>query len=125
MRISDWSSTCALPIFEHLLQLIAGSPALTVAYGHGRNFGAGVDLFASCKLRYCTSDASFRMPGLKFGLVLGSRRFRNIVGAANALSILGSARTFCAQQAFRIGFADHIVSVAEWTDLLSQHAKVF
>src|SRR3546814_871424 len=66
----------------------------------------------------CSSDL------LKFGLVLGSRRFRNIVGAANALSILGSARTFGAQEAFRIGFVDQIVSEAEWPDILAQAAEV-
>src|SRR5690606_210759 len=75
---------------ETLLQRVAGSPSLTLALAHGRNFGAGVDLVAACKLRLCTPDASFRMPGLKFGLVLGTRRFRNMVGADNALSILGS-----------------------------------
>src|SRR5690606_32673848 len=74
---------------ETLLQLVSGSPALTVGLAHGKNFGAGVDLFATCKLRYCTPDASFRMPGLKFGLVLGTRRFRHIVGPDHALSILG------------------------------------
>src|SRR3546814_15190971 len=84
---SDGDLVLRMVRIEHLLQLIAGSPALTVAYGHGRNFGAGVDLFAFCKLRYCTFDASLRMPGLKFGLVLGSRRFRNTVGSATAVSI--------------------------------------
>ena len=75
---------------EQLLQLIASAPALTIGLAHGRNFGAGVDLFAACRLRYCTPDATFLMPGLKFGLVLGTRRFRNIVGAANAADILSA-----------------------------------
>ncbi|SHH10078.1 enoyl-CoA hydratase/isomerase family protein [Pollutimonas bauzanensis] len=104
---------------ETLLQLVAGSPALTVGLARGRNFGAGVDLFAACKLRYCTPDASFRMPGLKFGLVLGTRRFRNIVGAANAMAILGAARPFDADEALRIGFATSAVVENEWAGLLS------
>lgn len=106
---------------ETLLQRVAGSPSLTVAWAHGRNFGAGVDLYAACKLRYCSPDASFRMPGLKFGLVLGTRRFRNIVGAANALSILGSARSFDAPEAERIGFVTQATAEAEWPGL-RQHA---
>src|SRR3546814_5225542 len=69
---------------ETLLQRVAGSPSLTVALAHGRNFGAGVDLFAACKLRYCSPATSFRMPGLKFGLVLGTRRFRGIVAIGRA-----------------------------------------
>lgn len=103
---------------ETLLQMVSGSSALTVGLAHGKNFGAGVDLFAACKLRYCTPDASFRMPGLKFGLVLGTRRFRNIVGSSHALSILGSARAFQADEALRIGFATHAAPESEWPGLL-------
>lgn len=105
---------------ETLLQSVASSPSLTVALAHGRNFGAGVDLFAACKVRYCTPDTSFRMPGLKFGLVLGSRRFRNIVGTGRALSILGSARSFDAHEALDIGFVDQVSPESDWPMLLEQ-----
>ncbi len=107
---------------EQLLQLIARSPALTLVYAHGRNFGAGVDLFGVCKRRYCSADASFRMPGLKFGLVLGSRRFRDIVGAHHALSILSSTRTFHADEAVRLGFAQDTVPEPGFDDLLADAA---
>lgn len=105
---------------ETLLQLVANSPALTVGLARGKNFGAGVDLFAACKLRYCTPDASFRMPGLKFGLVLGTRRFRNIVGADKAMSILGTARAFSADESSLIGFVTSIVPENEWAEILSE-----
>ena len=105
---------------ETLLQSIAASPSLTLAFAHGRNFGAGVDLFAACKLRYCTPDASFRMPGLKFGLVLGTGRFLRLVGEAAALSILGNARTFDAQEAVDIGFVQSAVPQAQWSDSLDE-----
>lgn len=71
-------------------------------------------MFAACKLRQCSPDASFRMPGLKFGLVLGSRRLRNLVGADQALSILGDARTFDADEARRIGFVQQVVPEIDW-----------
>lgn len=103
---------------ETLLQSVARSPSLTLAFAHGRNFGAGVDLFAACKLRYCTPDSSFRMPGLKFGLVLGTGRFRRLVGEAAALSILGSARVFDAQEAVDIGFVQSAAPQAQWPGLL-------
>ena len=65
---------------ESLLHMVATSPCATLALAHGRNFGAGVDLFGACRRRYCTSAATFRMPGLKFGIVLGTRRFASLVG---------------------------------------------
>ncbi|WP_298015534.1 enoyl-CoA hydratase/isomerase family protein [uncultured Castellaniella sp.] len=109
---------------EQLLQLIARSPALTLGYAHGRNFGAGVDLFGVCKQRYCSADASFRMPGLKFGLVLGSRRFRDIVGPQHALSILSSTRTFHADEAVRLGFAQDTAPEPGFDALIADAAEI-
>lgn len=120
---SDGDLLLRMVRIETLLQQVAGSPSLTVALAQGRNFGAGVDLFAACKLRYCSPAASFRMPGLKFGLVLGTRRFRNIVGAAHALSVLGSARAFDAAEAVRMGFVAQAAEEAEWPGLLQQAAN--
>ena len=45
-----------------------------MAVATGRAWGAGADLFASCDIRACTPDASFRFPGTAFGIVLGTRR---------------------------------------------------
>ncbi|MVW77830.1 enoyl-CoA hydratase/isomerase family protein [Bordetella sp. 02P26C-1] len=108
---------------ETLLQMVASSPSLTLALAHGRNFGAGVDLFAACKLRHCSADATFRMPGLKFGLVLGSRRFRTLVGTAKAISILGEARTFGADEAREIGFVLQVSPENDWPALTQQAAQ--
>ena len=105
---------------EMLLEAIAGSSSMTLGLCHGRNFGAGVDIFAACRRRVCTPDASFRMPGLKFGLVLGTRRFRDIVGAGQALSILGEAQVFDADAAARMGFAHELVAQREWPQVIAQ-----
>jgi enoyl-CoA hydratase/carnithine racemase len=87
---------------------------LTLALAHGRNFGAGVDLVGACRLRIASADASFRMPGLKFGLVLGTRRFGAIVGAAQARAILQEARTFDAAQAQAMGFVERVAAPSDW-----------
>ncbi|ARP81596.1 enoyl-CoA hydratase [Bordetella genomosp. 8] len=102
---------------ETLLQLLHASPCLTVALAHGRNFGAGVDLIAVCRQRYATGDASFRMPGLKFGLVLGTRRFASLVGMRTARALLETAATFDAGHARDIGFATAIAARDEWPAL--------
>jgi enoyl-CoA hydratase/carnithine racemase len=103
---------------EMLLQAVASSPCLTVALAHGRNFGAGVDLIASCRQRYACADATFRMPGLKFGLVLGTRRFADIVGREHATSLQEEAATFDARQAKDIGFLHRIAEQQEWPGLI-------
>jgi enoyl-CoA hydratase len=104
---------------ETLLQQVAASPCLTVAFAHGRNFGAGVDLFAVCKRRYCAPDATFRMPGLKFGLVLGSRRLRDLVGQTKALEILQQALVISAPEAVDLGLATSLSDRGEWPALVS------
>jgi len=108
---------------ETLLQRLAASPCLTVALAHGRNFGAGVDLFGACKWRISAPDATFRMPGLKFGLVLGTRRFAALVGAERARTVLEQAATFNAEEALRDGFATRLAVAQEWADVEQQAAE--
>ena len=100
---------------ETLLQKVAASPCLTIALAHGRIFGAGVDLVAACRFRIATPDANFRMPGLRFGLVLGTRRFADLVGVARAGAILREARSFDAAEAHAIGFVDALEDEAAWS----------
>lgn len=99
---------------ELLLQAVGSSPCLTLALAQGKNFGAGVDLFAACRHRVATPDASFRMPGLKFGLVLGTRRFGELVGRAQAMAVLEEAATFSAEQALQMGFVQQLAEPASW-----------
>jgi len=109
---------------ETLLQAVANSPCLTVALAHGRNFGAGVDLFAACRWRIASADAAFRMPGLGFGLVLGTRRFASIVGADAARDILERLATFDATAARDMRFVTRISEPAEWLDVLAEAERV-
>ncbi|MES1953828.1 enoyl-CoA hydratase/isomerase family protein [Salinisphaera hydrothermalis] len=95
---------------EQLLQALAHASFDTVAYAHGRNFGAGVDLLAVCNRRWASPEASFRMPGLGFGLVLGSRRFADIVGADWAREVLHDGVTFDAVTARERGFVTDLVA---------------
>ncbi|WP_258127587.1 enoyl-CoA hydratase/isomerase family protein [Achromobacter anxifer] len=102
---------------ETLLQRLAASPCLTLGLAHGRNFGAGVDLFGACKWRVSAPDATFRMPGLKFGLVLGTRRYAALVGAERARTVLEQAATFTAEEALRDGFASRLAAPQDWPQI--------
>ncbi|WP_207005041.1 enoyl-CoA hydratase/isomerase family protein [Trinickia mobilis] len=123
-RESDADLLMRLVRIETLLQLVASSPCLTVAFAQGPNFGAGVDLFAVCRRRFCTADATFRMPGLRFGLVLGTRRFGAVVGHARAREILEETRTIVAEEAVRIGLVAKAVDAQAKADLLADARRV-
>lgn len=109
---------------ETLLNMVAVSPCLSVAFAHGRNFGAGVDLFAACRQRYCSSDATFRMPGLRFGLVLGTRRFAELVGVAHAQRILQESLVVGARQAESIGLATRLLEPEDWDNAISEATRI-
>lgn len=104
---------------ETLLQRIAASPCFTIAFAHGRTFGAGVDLIAACNLRVAAPGSTFRMPGLKFGLVLGTARFARIVGRHEAKRILETAATFDADRASALGFIERIASPEDYEAIVA------
>jgi enoyl-CoA hydratase/carnithine racemase len=105
---------------ELLLQAITCSPCLTVAFAHGRNFGAGVDLYAACRWRVAEESATFRMPGLAFGIVLGTRRFGAIVGRDNAREILEGLRTVTATEGRAMGFVRRIAAADAWPAVIEE-----
>jgi enoyl-CoA hydratase len=99
---------------EQLLQAVYYAPYQTMALAHGKNFGAGVDLICSCNRRYAAAGSMFRMPGLRFGLVLGTRRLAQRVGADVARAILVKSQTFSADEALAMHFVQHVAEPADW-----------
>jgi enoyl-CoA hydratase/carnithine racemase len=104
---------------ETLLQKVANSSCFTIAFAHGRNYGAGVDLIAACNLRVAAPGATFRLPGLKFGLVLGSARFARIVGTHEAQRILETAMMFNLDHACKIGFIEIVEKHERYSEVIS------
>lgn len=104
---------------ETLLQALYYAPYETLALAHGRVFGAGADLIASCGIRAATADATFRLPGLRFGVVLGTRRLVSRIGADRAREILSASRTFDAEEALSIGFLTRTAARDEWEAVVS------
>lgn len=108
---------------EQLLQLLHASPALTVAMAQGKNFGAGVDLMAACKHRVADPDATFRMPGLKFGLVLGTRRLAALIGAEPAREIQQVTKSLSASDAHAVGLVSEVVAEVGWQDVVARQRE--
>jgi enoyl-CoA hydratase len=99
---------------EQLLQAVRHAPFDTLALAHGKNFGAGVDLIAACARRVASPEATFRMPGLKFGLVLGTRLFAQRVGAQRARQVLQVSQTFNAVDGLAWGFMTELAPQQQW-----------
>jgi enoyl-CoA hydratase/carnithine racemase len=105
---------------ETLLQKLHHAPFETLVLAHGRNLGAGADLVASCGVRVAAPEASFRFPGLRFGVVLGTRRLARRIGEARARELLAAGQAFDTEQALRMGFVSRIAPRAEWPQLIAE-----
>ncbi|MBU1213289.1 MAG: enoyl-CoA hydratase/isomerase family protein [Alphaproteobacteria bacterium] len=99
---------------EQLLQGVHHAPFLTMALVHGSCFGAAADLVASCTHRIAAPGTRFRMPGLKFGVALGTRRLSEVVGRDAALDILLDAKVFETDEALKMGFLTRVAGTGDW-----------
>lgn len=99
---------------EQLLQALYHAPMATLGLCHGGTYGAGADLVCVCDRRVAAAGTKFRMPGLRFGIALGTRRLAERIGADAALEILGSSRVFDAAEAHRLRFVDTVAAPDAW-----------
>jgi len=99
---------------ETVLQALYHLPFPTLALAKGRAMGAGADLFAACNRRIAAPGTQFRMPGLAFGILLGTRRLASRIGVDAAREIQNATRSIDAVEAQSIGFASAILKESDW-----------
>lgn len=105
---------------EALLQAVFHAPIATLSLVHGPSYGAAADLAAACQWRVAAPGARFRMPGPRFGIILGTRRLANMVGADTARQLLLRDGPFSADEALDAGFITEIADQAEWPDIVER-----
>ena len=91
---------------ETLLATLWSAPKRTVAIAHGRTWGAGADLLAACEVRIAQSGTTFRFPGARFGIVLGTRRLAARIGEVRARRLVTEGGELDAAQAREWGLAE-------------------
>ncbi|MBB6308845.1 enoyl-CoA hydratase/isomerase family protein [Xanthobacter tagetidis] len=101
---------------EEMLQAVHHFPGETLALAHGRVFGAGADLFGACARRIAAPGTTFRFPGVRFGVVLGTRRLGAIVGLQAARRLILDGIELDADTAIANGFASEIAAPAAWPE---------
>ncbi len=102
---------------EQLLQALWHAPIRTMALAHGRAWGAGADLVAACEVRQVRDDASFRFPGARFGIVLGSRRLAERVGTDHARRWVLDGAHVVAKEALAAGLVTAVHEAAAFDAL--------
>lgn len=105
---------------EELLQRVFHAPFATLALVHGACYGAAADLVAACHWRVAAPGARFRMPGLGFGIVLGTRRLAGVLGADTARSLVLRASPFDSTEALETRFVQEIVTQDDWPAIIAR-----
>jgi enoyl-CoA hydratase/carnithine racemase len=85
----------------------------TIAAVSGFCLGGGCALAMACDFRVAHGSARFGIPAARLGTVYGTLDSRNLlalVGLPRAKAILFGGHQFDAEEAFRIGFVDHVVN---------------
>jgi len=100
---------------EQMLQALAHSPVDTLALVHGAAIGAGADLLAACGHRIGAPGVQARFPGARFGLILGSRRLAQCVGAEIAQGLIGSPEKIEEARMLEIGLINELLDSTQWS----------
>jgi enoyl-CoA hydratase len=96
---------------QNLFQTIANAKQVTVAAINGYCIGGALDLTLACDIRVASHTAVFSHPGAGLGIITGwggTQRLPRIVGRANALELMLTARRYTAEDALRINLITHI-----------------
>lgn len=112
-KLKLMTNEAAADLFEELadtLVLLAETNYVTVAAVSGYAFGAGADIALACDLRVADNTVSFRFPGPQFGLVLGTERLVNEIGASAARKLVLTNERIFVEEAERLGIVHEIAS---------------
>jgi enoyl-CoA hydratase/carnithine racemase len=99
---------------EQMLQAFAYASVDTLACVHGQTIGAGADLLMACRHRIGAADTQVMFPGARFGLVLGSRRLAECVGADMAQGLIGATHTIDAERAGKARLLNAVLPPEAW-----------
>ena len=107
---------CSSEHGQEVFSLIEASPKPVVAAVNGFALGGGCELAMACHVRVAADNARFGMPEVTLGLLPGfggTQRLTQLVGKAKALELMLTADQVKADEALRLGLANHVVPAAE------------
>jgi enoyl-CoA hydratase/carnithine racemase len=93
--------------------LFLSIPQPLIAAVHGYVLGSGIEMALCCDIRIASEDAQFGLPEVGLGIIPAAgatQTLPRIIGRAKALEILLTSRWLNAEEAYRFGLVNRVVS---------------
>ena len=104
------------------------TPLPVIAAINGICYGGGLRLAVACDIRLASDDATFRLPGAEYGLVVTAATLPRLVGTSKAKEWIYTARRFEAPEALAAGLlsavhprADLVPAALEMAQQIAGH----
>jgi enoyl-CoA hydratase len=100
-------------------------PQVTIAAVNGFALGGGCEICMSCDIRVASDNAKFGQPETGLGILPGfggTQRLPRLVGKGRAKELIFTCDMIDAQEAYRIGLVNKVVSQAELLDYCKKMA---
>lgn len=91
-------------------------PIPVIAAVNGFALGGGCEISMSCDVRICSENAVFGQPEVGLGITPGfggTQRLARLVGAGMAKQLIYTARNIKANEAYRIGLVNDVISATK------------
>src|SRR2546427_10202086 len=101
---------------QSVLNLIENLGKPVIACINGFALGGGCEIALACTIRLAAENAKFGLPEVKLGIIPGyggTQRLPRLVGKGVALHLILTGGMIGAQEAYRIGLVNEVVSGAE------------
>ncbi|MBI4207620.1 MAG: enoyl-CoA hydratase/isomerase family protein [Betaproteobacteria bacterium] len=116
MAAVDWQDAEDISTKTHLAcDAIRRLPVPVIARINGYCLGAGMEIAASCDMRVGIDTAKFGMPEVKFGIPSGMEAclLPGLIGWGKTRELVFTGEMIDAQEAWRCGFLDRLVTPGE------------
>ena len=106
--------------------LLENMRQVTIAAVNGFALGGGCELTLACDIRIAAENARFALPEVGLGIIPGgggTQRLSRIIGVGRAKELIFTCDQVDAQEAYRLGLANHVVPLEELMDYAMAMAK--
>lgn len=104
---------------QSVMDRITKMSAIVIAAVNGFALGGGCELAMACDFRIAATNAKFAIPEVSLGVIPGfggTQRLPRLVGVGRAMELMATGGQINAEEAYRMGLVNHVLSQEELMD---------